>query len=63
MAQDFDYIERYYGKQFRKGMHVVALGKRGVVTGTESAHVMVHVEGIKHSRPYHPSDVEPASAP
>lgn len=59
MAQDFAYIKNYYGLDFKKGQIVRALGKLGTVTGTESAHVMVKLQDIKHSRPYHPTDVEP----
>lgn len=60
MAQDFAYIERYYGLKFRMHQRVIALGKPGRVTGTESAHVTVKLDGMKFSRPYHPTDVAPA---
>lgn len=59
MQQDFAYIERYYGLKFFKGQVVRALGKPGVVMGTESAHVMVRLGSLKFARPYHPTDVEP----
>ena len=60
-AQDFAYIERYYGMKFHKSMAVRALGKPGVVTGTESAHVLVRLSDMKFARPYHPTDVEPVT--
>lgn len=60
MAEDaFEYIERTYGQKFYKGQIVTALGKPGVVTGTQSAHVMVRLSALKHANPYHPSDVKP----
>ncbi len=59
MSDAFDYIKKYYGLSFRKGMRVNALGNPGVVTGTESAHVMVKLDALKHSNPYHPTDVAP----
>lgn len=54
----FDYIERAYGLRFHRGQRVIALGKPGVVT-TADHHVHVRVDGMKHARPYHPTDVEP----
>lgn len=62
MVDAFDYIERMYKRTFHKGMRVVALGKPGRVTGTQSAHVMVRLDSLKHSNPYHPTDVEPENA-
>lgn len=59
MNDAFDYIEKAYGLRFAKHMIVRALGKPGVVTGTESAHVMVRLSEAKHAMPYHPSDVAP----
>lgn len=59
MADAFDYIEKTYGLKFHKGQVVHALGKPGVVTGTQSAHVMVRLSHLKHANPYHPSDVTP----
>lgn len=59
MIQDFAYIEKYYGLSFHRGQQVLALGKPGTVKGTESAHVMVKLDGMKFARPYHPRDVSP----
>lgn len=54
----FDYIERMYGRKFYKGQVVMALGKPGVVTKADH-HVHVRLSHLKHSNPYHPTDVEP----
>lgn len=62
MAHDFEYIRKSYGLNLGRGMRVTALGKPGIVTGTESAHVMVKLDDMKFSRPYHPSDVVPTPA-
>ena len=54
----FDYIAQTYGKQFKRGQLVLALGKRGTVTAADH-YVHVRLDSLKHSNPYHPSDVEP----
>lgn len=55
-----DYVNRTYGKSFKRGCRVMALGKPGVVTrGTHYVYVLL--DGEKHAAPYHPSDVETAA--
>ncbi len=52
----FDYIAKTYGKTFKRGQRVLAVGKPGVVTGA-THYVDVRLDGMKHSNPYHPDDV------
>ncbi len=57
MPDQFDYIARTYGRRFTTGMRVLAIGMPGIVTGATN-HVMVKLEALPHSNPYHPTDVE-----
>lgn len=57
----FDYVNRYYGRSFHKGQVVMALGKPGVVVKADH-HVHVRLDGMKHTVPYHPTDVEPVAS-
>ena len=52
----FEYIKDYYGKSFKKGQAVTALGKVGVITKATN-YVFVKLNGDKTSQPYHPDDV------
>ena len=56
--QSLEYIRNRYGVPARVGKHVEYQGKRGVVTGGVNAYVKVRLEEEKHSRPYHPSDLD-----
>lgn len=58
----FEYIKSYYGLEFKRGQQVLALGKPGKVTSATN-HVNVRLDGDKHARPYHPTDVVPQSPP
>lgn len=54
-----EYIRNYYGVNAKKGGKVRdPKGQIGTITGSNNAHVMVRIEGIKHSVPYHPTDLE-----
>jgi hypothetical protein len=55
----FDYIARAYGKRFKRGQEVIALGKPGRVTSADHyVYVCLH-NGPKHPLPHHPDDVTP----
>lgn len=56
----FEYIANAYGKTFKKGQIVRALGKLGVVVKA-THYVFVRLDGAKHANPFHPSDVEIAT--
>ena len=56
----FEYIASYYGKTFKKGQIVRALGKLGVVVKA-THYVFVRLDDEEHAKPYHPSDVEVTS--
>jgi hypothetical protein len=57
-VSQFDYIAKTYGKTFKRGQKVVALGKPGTVTSA-THYVMVRLDGQKATHPYHPDDVNP----
>lgn len=58
----FAYVRDYYGMPWlKRGLAVLACGKPGKVTDA-THYVFVKLDGEKHSRPYHPSDVSQASA-
>lgn len=57
----FEYINNYYGLEFKKGEIVEALGKMGVVTKATN-HVFVRLSGEKTATPYYPTDVKKAEA-
>jgi hypothetical protein len=52
------YIREYYGVPAKRGEPVRYNGKPGRVTGSSGPHVRVRLAGQKHSRPYHPTDLE-----
>lgn len=55
-----DYVRDHYSMPWlKRGLAVLALGKPGTVTDA-THYVFVRLDGQKHSRPYHPSDVKPA---
>ncbi len=54
----FDYIEKTYGKKFKRGQRVLALGRPGKVTSA-THYVAVRLDGLRHANNYHPNDVEP----
>lgn len=51
-----EYIRNYYGVPAKKGGRVNAYGKLGTITGTSNAHLLIKLDGEKHSNPYHPTD-------
>lgn len=53
----FDYIRNYYGVPAKRGGKIEYEGKPGVITGTSGPHLMVRLDGAKHSLPYHPADL------
>lgn len=58
----FDYIASRYGKRFHRGQEVLALGEPGKVTDADH-YVHVRLDRLKHSKPYHPDDVQPKVTP
>ncbi len=52
------YIREYYEVPAKRGKPVRYRGKAGVVTGSSGALVKVRLDGQKHARPYHPTDLE-----
>ena len=52
-----EYVRNYYKVPAKKGKIVSYNGKLGVITGGSGPHVKVKLEGEKHARPYHPSDL------
>jgi len=56
-----EYIRNYYHVPAFKDRVVkikIKDGKYGVITGASSPHVAVRLSEEKHSRPYHPSDID-----
>lgn len=53
-----EYVRTAYGVPAYKNRVVKALGKLGVITGASGPHVAVRLSEEKHSRPYHPSDID-----
>lgn len=51
-----EYIRDYYTVPARKGVRVNAYGKPGTITGASGAHLLIKLDGEKHSNPYHPRD-------
>lgn len=49
------YIRDYYKVPAKRGMTIIANGKRGVITSANGPHLMVRIDGAKHSFPYHPT--------
>lgn len=41
----FEYINKYYKKEFKEGLVVKVDGKLGVITGTNNAHVKIKLKG------------------
>lgn len=56
----FDYIRRFYGVAAKRGGRVEVRQQNGAVfLGTitrATHHVFIRVDGVSHSRPYHPTD-------
>lgn len=51
-----EYIRNHYGVKAMKGGRVNAYGKPGVITGASGPHLLIKLDGEKHSNPYHPTD-------
>lgn len=49
------YIRRYYGVPAKRGMRVVAIGKPGVITGSDDARLRIRLDGESRSGIYHPT--------
>lgn len=57
----FAYVRDAYGMPWlKRGVAVLAIGKPGKVTHA-THYVFVRLDGEKHPKPYHPSDVTEAS--
>ncbi len=54
---DLKYIREYYGVPAKQGEPFSYKGMNGVVTGANGPHVMARLDGEKHSKPYHPTDL------
>jgi len=52
-----EYIRDYYRVPAKKGKIVIYKGKFGIITGARGPHVKVRLDGEKHAKPYHPSDL------
>lgn len=50
-----DYIRNYYKVHAKRGMKVIANDSTGVIIGVRGAHLIIHLEGEKNSRIYHPT--------
>jgi len=51
-----EYIRVYYQVPAKKGSRVKAYGESGVITGASGPHLLIKLDGQKHSNPYHPTD-------
>lgn len=51
-----EYIRNYYGVQAKKGGRVKAYGKPGTIIGARNAHLLIKLDGERHSNSYHPTD-------
>jgi hypothetical protein len=60
-AKPYEYVNRTYGTNFKPGMRVKVNynGKCGAVARKRhyTHYVFVRLDGAKHARPYHPSDL------
>lgn len=59
-----EWIRSQYGVPAKRGGRVEytpcegskdAPGKRGTITGANGGHLLIRLDGEKHSRPYHPT--------
>ena len=54
-----EYIRRTYDVDARVGGRVIYRGgaepMQGTITGTSSGHLLIRLDGQKHSNPYHPT--------
>jgi hypothetical protein len=64
MPSSFDWIRSHYGVPAKRGGRVEYTpcegskdlpGKIGTITGTSGPHLLIRLDGEKHSRPYHPT--------
>ena len=51
----FDYINKYYGTDFKRGVVIKVDGKRGRVTSADGRYLMVRFDGEKKSVSCHPT--------
>lgn len=51
----FDFINRTYGTELKRGQLVKIDGRPGKITSAQGAHIMVRFDGLNHSRPCHPT--------
>lgn len=60
---NFEYVRETYNMPWlHMGVHVLALGKHGIVNGA-SHYVHVRLVGESHTKRYHPDDVKPYELP
>lgn len=52
----FDYIQRNYGVDPKRGQRVLAYGKPGVIVGADGHYLRIRLDGQKHANNYHPTD-------
>ena len=54
-----EYVRKCYGVPAKRGMKVTYTGgsrpKTGVITSAPGAKLMIRMDGMEHSRPYHPT--------
>jgi hypothetical protein len=55
VIMSLEYIRKTYQVPAKRGVHVIANGQPGVITGARGAHLRVRVEGTKKIRFYHPA--------
>lgn len=54
-----DWIRKTYGVPAKRGGRVEYTGQgkavQGTITGARNGHLLIRLDGQKHSRPYHPT--------
>lgn len=54
-SDEFDYINRSYGTDFKRDQRVKVDGRAGTITSANGAHIMVLFDGMPSPRPCHPT--------
>lgn len=58
-GMDMDWIRNTYGVPAKRGVRVEYTGGKepalGTITGDNGGHLLIRLDGQKHSNPYHPT--------
>ena len=51
----FEYIRETYNVPAKRGMKVIAQGRRGTIVGVKGPHLRIRIEGEKNILSFHPT--------